>query len=103
MQASEEKITEDITVLPISFGNPSNEIIHGQLRLSQDKTHANKTVAMINIPTEIDLKEIFAFLQKSNSSLKMSHMKILNQENTDNNSDPSESYYCALCSFKTPT
>ena len=29
-----EKKDDDIITIPISFGNPSNEIIHGQLRLS---------------------------------------------------------------------
>ena len=76
-----QKEKEDIIVLKISFGNPSNEIIDGELRLSKDKEYLNKTVAMINIPTEIDLKEIFAFLQKSDSSLNITHIKILNQEN----------------------
>ena len=101
MELTEAKVQEDVIVLPISFGNPSNEIVEGELRLSQNKQYANKTVAMINIPTEIDLKEIFAFLQKSDSSLKMTHIKVLNQEQLpiNNNNDPSESCYCILCSF----
>ena len=97
-----QKEKEDVIVLKISFGNPSNEIIDGELRLSKDKQYLNKTVAMINIPTEIDLKEIFAFLQKSDSSLKITHIKILNQESQPNDisiSDLPQSFYSVLCSF----
>ena len=108
-QEEKQKDEKEVIVLPISFGNPSNEIIDGELRLSKDKQYANETVAMINIPTEIDLKEIFAFLQKSDSSLKMTHMKILNQEQSQSpsqlqshshsNTDLPQSFYAVLCSF----
>eukprot|EP01083_Nonionella_stella_P041260 111883_1 len=97
MESSEVEIKEDILVLPISFGNPANEIIYGELRLSRNKEHTNRTVAMIGIPTQIDLKELFAFLQKSQSSFKLTHIKILNQEDTT--PTKSESYYSLLCSF----
>ena len=57
----------------------------------------SEAVAMIGIPTEIDLKEIFFFFQKSESALNMSHCKVLSQQHKNKHNIE----YCVVCSFET--
>ena len=78
-------------VIDISFGNPSNEIIKGELHVSN--VMISKTVVMYDISTKYSLKEFCDFLSKESNLFKeCTHLKVVNQQNSI--------YYCILCAFK---
>ena len=67
METTEKKVKdEEVSTVSISFGNPSNEITRGELRLSSEE-EMSRTVAIVNISTKFSLKEFCDFISLSSN------------------------------------